>query len=370
MSVPRRVGVIGFAVAVIAATGVWSAWPAAQSIEKPAAASSLSVLSGPFLATYDFLTPELGWSVVIDYSAFRSRAWMFKTVDGGAHWEREYFTRALGDRVYLHFFDALHGFAYTGYPFRTVDGGVHWLTIDVPGTRPYVTFSSPTQGWAEAFDARGPHMYLTVDAGKHWTSLGTVPAGSGVLQPSSEIHSSPFREDCEGWLGSNGQSPSTVFVTTDCGHSWQGIEIAHMGSPVNRNVRIATSVRLVSDGGVAVFFGDTMLEAVISYDTGSTWQGLALPAAIPTSGALTLLDSTHWWVFSNGLIYKTDDSGSSWQETQPFGLPPSMSFQEARAIDRTHAWVSLASSSGLDRQSLAVTSDGGDHWELVSEPLP
>lgn len=370
MSVHRRVGVIGIAIAIIAATGVWSAWPAAQSIEKPAAASSLGVLSGPFLATYDFLTPKLGWSLVIDYSAFRSRAWMFKTVDGGTHWDREYFTRALGDRIYLHFFDPLHGFAYTGYPFRTVDGGVHWLTIDVPGSRPYVTFSSPTQGWAEAFDARGPHMYGTVDAGKHWTPLGSVPAGSGVLQPSSEIHSSPFREDCEGWLGASGLGAPAVFLTTDCGESWQSIAIAHLGGSQNPNARFATSVRLVSDGGVAVFFGDTMLQGAISYDTGSTWQGLELPAGIETPGALTLLDSTHWWVFDDGFIYKTDYAGSSWQEIQPLGLPRDMSFQEARAIDGAHAWLSLVSSSGLDRQSLAVTSDGGDHWELVSEPLP
>jgi photosystem II stability/assembly factor-like uncharacterized protein len=369
----QRLIVISAAVAVIVVAGVWYARPVWPTATPTAAESRFTVLSGSFSTTYDFLTPMLGWSLVVDYSAYRTRAWIFKTVDGGMYWERDYLVRALGDRTFLHFFDPLHGFAFTGFSYRTVDGGAHWEYIDVPGTRPYVTFASPTEGWAEAFDSRGPHLYGTVDGGKHWTLRGSAPAGAAVLLPVSETQASPFRDSCQGWLGAGKPDQPIVFLTTDCGQSWRTVPVVGLGGPLRAGGTYVTSVRLVSDGAVAVFVGDDRaqtLSAALSSDAGATWQPVFLPASLTTSNEISLLDSTNWWMFRPGSIYRTNDAGASWQEVQPSGMPKDWSLESARAVDGTHAWAVLVSGVSSEKHSLAMTADGGSHWQLVTMPLP
>ncbi len=364
----RRLGVIGAAVAIIAVAGLWYARPERTAVES-SAASNQKVLSGPFSPTYDFLTPTLGWVLVVDYSAYRTRAWIFKTVDGGARWERQYFARAVGDRTYLHFFDPLNGFAFAGFSYRTVDGGAHWLTIDVPGTRPYVTFGSPTQGWAEVFDARGPRLYATVDGGKHWSALGSAPPGSSVLQPAFETQSPTFRDNCEGWLGAGRVGRPVVFVTTDCGNSWQTIGLSAVG-PIEPDATYLTSVKLLAGGGVAVFFGTETIAALVSSDRFTTSNTVFLPAAVTTSGDITFVGSSDWWLFHAGRIYTTTDAGTSWRQVLASGLPEGWTTEAARAIDRSHAWLSLVSSADPSLRALAVTADGGAHWQTAGEPFP
>jgi photosystem II stability/assembly factor-like uncharacterized protein len=368
----QRLTVIVAAVAVIAIAGAWYVRPAWPAATKTAAESRFTVLSGSFSATYDFLTPTLGWALVVDYSAYRTRAWMFKTVDGGMSWEREYFARALGDRTFLHFFDPLHGFAFTGFSYRTVDGGVHWQNIDVPGTRPYVTFASPTVGWAETFGPGGPRLYGTVDGGKQWKLRGSAPAGAAVLQPVLESQSSAFRKSCEGWLGAGAATP-IVFLTTDCGRSWQTVRVAGRGGPVPTDRTYDTSVRLVGDGAVAVFIADDRaqtLVAALSIDAGTTWQPVLLPAPLKASSQVSLLDSMNWWMFGRGSIYTTNNAGISWQNVQPSGLPAGWNLETARAVDGTHAWAALVSGASSEKHSLAITADGGAHWQLATMPLP
>jgi hypothetical protein len=82
------------------------------------------------------------------------------------------------------------------------------------------------------------------------------------------------------------------------------------------------------------------------------------------------VDPSNWWVFSEGWVYTTNDAGYSWQHVQASGIPSGWNLQDAQAIDGTHAWSSLVSTSHPERQSLAVTADSGAHWALVSTPLP
>ena len=370
----QRFIVIVAAVAVIAIAGIWytrPAWPTATPTT--AAESRFTVLSGSFSATYDFLTPMLGWALVVDYSAYRTRAWMFKTADGGMYWEREYFARALGDRTFLHFFDPMNGFAFTGFSYRTVDGGVHWQNIDVPGTRPYVTFASPTEGWAEAFDSNGPRVYGTVDGGRRWTLRGPAPAGAAVLQPAFETQSSAFRDRCEGWLGAGHSGKPIVFLTRDCGRSWQTVTVTGLEGTLPADRTYLTSVRLVTSGDVAVFVGNDRTQTLVtalSADAGATWQPVLLPEPLTASTDVSLLDSTNWWMFRPASIYTTDDAGTSWREAKPSGLPAAWNLETARAVDGTHAWAALVSGASSEKHSLAVTADGGAHWHLVTMPLP
>ncbi len=293
----RRLSVIAAAVAAVILAGVVYVWP---TLPYPAtdgtSPSAVPTMTGPFSASFDFLTPELGWALVVDYSAYNTRFWLFHTEDGAAHWYRQYFGRAVGDRTYLHFFDARNGFAYAGRSYRTVDGGAHWLILDLPKSFAYVTFASPTNGWAEAFNRGAERLLRTTDAGTSWQPEAPVPPSAAVLQPLVEAQASPFREKGEGWLGSDRQQVPTLYLTQDGGATWQTLLLTSAGTGYSDR-SFATTVRLLPDGSVVAFVRDQdarFLGAYITPDVGTTWRPLAFPTTIGAADNISFLDSEHW----------------------------------------------------------------------------
>ena len=368
----QRLSRLAAAIAVVLVAGFIYVKP---TLPLPAAAisrSTVPTMAGPFSATFDFLTPALGWALVVDYSAYNTRFWVFRTDDGAAHWDRQYFGKAVGDRTYLHFFDARNGFAYVGRSYRTTDGGAHWLILNLPKSFSYVTFASPTDGWAEAFAGGAERLFRTTDAGLTWTRLEVVPAGSAVLQPLTEAQASPFRAGGEGWLGADHQAVPTLFVTRDGGSSWQTLELTSAGAGYSTS-SFATTVRLLPDGNVVTFVRDEnarLLGAYLTPDGGATWRLLSFPAIVGVADNISFLDSEHWWMFHAGSIYRTDDAGGSWLYVKASGLPDGWTFAGARAIDQRHAWWTLTSSESSILTALALTFDGGAHWSVVSVPMP
>lgn len=367
----RRLSVIAAAIAAVILAGLVYIRPGLPSAVANTTPGAVPTMSGPFSATFDFLTPSLGWAMVVDYSAYNTRFWLFRTDDGAAHWDRQYFGKAVGDRTYLHFFDAENGFAYAGHSYRTTDGGAHWFVLNLPKSFSYVTFASPTNGWAEAYAGGSERLFRTTDAGTSWTPENAVPQGAAVLQPLSEAQASPFRANGEGWLGSDQQHAPTLFVTHDAGASWQALLLPLAGIAASRS--FATTVRLLPDGSVVAFVRDEnarFLSADITPDGGTTWASFAFPATLGAADNVTFLDSDHWWLFHSGSIYRTDDAGSSWQYIKASGLPDGWNFAGARAIDGRHAWWTLISSASSVLTALALTFDGGSHWSVVSIPMP
>jgi photosystem II stability/assembly factor-like uncharacterized protein len=371
VSVARRLAVIGAALATTAVAGIWYANPQAPWLLSQVSVERPSALTGPYTPTYDFITPSTGWALVVDYSALTTRFFVFHTTDGAAHWYKQYVGKARGDRPYLHFFDANHGFAYAGFSYRTVDGGAHWRQIKVPGPQPYVTFASPTDGWAETFKAGSQHLYRTGDGGNTWILAGAAPPSSEELQPLAEVgQSSRFRESGEGWLGAIHQLAPTVFVTADGGATWQPVELF----PTFGTDYYDTMVRLIPGRAVVAFVSDGMghqLGALLSLKDGSSWAGLSFPFVDLSPDELTFVDADHWWLFHSGSVYTTDDGGRSWLYLHELAFPGSTwRSDHARGIDHQHAWWALTSTANSEVSALVMTSDGGEHWGMVTAPQP
>jgi photosystem II stability/assembly factor-like uncharacterized protein len=329
-------------------------------------------MSGPYSATYDFVTPSLGWALVLEYSRFSTNYWIFKTTDGARHWQEQHAGQAEGGRTYIHFFDDLYGFAYAGVAYRTVDGGVHWQTVEVPGSIPYVTFASPTRGWAEGFEVGSHHLYTTADGGVTWTRLPTDLPGAAVLEPIFEIQSSAFRENGEGWLGAGYLESPVVYLTADGGASWRTIALP---SPRTRpqGPGYLTSPRLLPSGGVLVLISDDsthVLAAFFSSDRGGSWREVSFPIAVTTSDDLSFVDASHWWKLRSGQIYKTSDAGITWTPVSVSGLPNGWRYEAAHAFDAQHAWWAMVAFAKSTLSALAMTSDGGRHWRMVNPPQP
>jgi photosystem II stability/assembly factor-like uncharacterized protein len=334
--------------------------------------SPVPVLSGPYSATYDFITPSLGWALVVDYSTFSTNYWIFKTTDGARHWQEQHVGRAEGGRTYLHFFDDQHGFAYAGISYRTEDGGAHWQEVEVPGSIPYITFASPALGWAEAFEVGTQFLYMTTNGGATWTLLPTRLPGAAVLQPIFAIQSSTFRPSGEGWLGAGFLPSAVVYLTIDAAASWRTFEL-----PTPRTTAAGpgylTSPRLVPEGGVVVLVSDQsarVLDAFLSSDRGTSWREVRFPIELTVSDGMSFVDASNWLVFRSGQIYKTTDAGVMWSAVSMTGLPDGWRYESARAIDAQHAWWAMVSSTRSTDSALAMTSDGGRHWRMLKPPQP
>ncbi len=372
----RAVPLIAAAIAVIVVAGVFYIHSVVPSPTAAPTSPHIPVMSGPYTPTYDFLTPSLGWALILDYGTFSTTLsthfWVFKTTDGARHWQEQAAGQAEGGQTYLHFFDDQHGFAYAGFSYRTEDGGAHWQTVEVPGSTPYVTFATPTLGWAEDFEVGSERLYMTTDGGLTWTLLHSKQPGASVLQPIFEIQSSAFRESGEGWLGAGYLPDPIVYLTVDGGASWRTITIP-FPSAVPSGPGYETSARLVPGGGVLVLVSDEtarLLGAFFSSDRGGSWRQVTFPVAVKTSDDLSLVDTTHWWFLQNGQLYKTTNAGIAWTHVSPVGLPDGWRFEAARAIDAQHAWWSMISSAKSTLSALAVTADGGSHWTTVNVPQP
>ncbi len=363
--------VIATAVATIGAAGIWYASPEMPSLIDQATVTQPSTLTGPFTPTYAFLTPSLGWALVVDYSALTTRFFVFHTTDGAAHWYKQYVGKARGDRPYLHFFDAQHGFAYAGFSYRTVDGGAHWQAINVPGSQPYVNFASPTEGWAQTFRGGAQHIYRTGDGGRIWNEVKATPPGSGAAQPVLEPQTSTFSNDCEGWLGATAtESPATVFVTRDCGATWRSQSLMSNVAPGSW---YETAVKRVSGNLVVAFVSDIaghVLSAFSTADHGDTWRGVAFPTRVSAPEAVSFVDAQHWWILGSGAIYTSNNAGSLWTHVHGSGIPEGWQFDVGQGIDAYHAWGILTSTAKSQLSRLVITTDGGSFWSVVSPPQP
>ena len=368
----RHLSVIATAVAAIAIAGIWYAGPVLPSLVGQVAVMQPSTLTGPFTATYDFLTPAQGWAIVVDYSALNTRFFIFHTDDGAAHWYKQYVGHAKGDRPYLHFFDGNNGFAYVGLSYRTVDGGAHWYPIRVPGSQPYVSFASATYGWAEWSRAGAQSLYRTYDGGVTWTDMGAPASSADSILPVLEPQTATFSGGgCQGGMGAaTTGSPATVFITNDCGDNWTSTALL---APDVAGTTYETAVRMIPGDSMVAFVSDgatNVIGAFISPDGGDNWRGVPFPARLSAPEAVSVVDLDHWWILGGGAVYTSEDGGILWVHVTESGVPAGWQIELGGAIDAYRAWGILTSAGNPQVSRLAMTADGGEHWMVVSAPQP
>ncbi len=357
--------VIGAALAIMAVAGVLYLRTEAPGPTTPIVPAPIRFMNGPYTATYDFITPSLGWALVTSYGDSPGLYLVFRTTDGAAHWTRQLAGSGHNfPRLEVRFFDARSGFLYADLIYRTVDGGDHWHVVAVPGASSFVDFASSVDGWAQVFEQDATYLYRTTDGGKSWSRMGLSPQPQSLLLPA-------FRASGEGWLGSDQQDVPRVFVTMNGGASWQTIEFNnYWPSP---GVTYETTVRLLPHAALVVFVMNEhggAFNEFKSLDQGDTWFEFSLPAGASPSDEITFIDAEHWWVFHAATAYTTDDSGRSWTQAYGSRTPSSWVVQGGRGIDRTHAWQSLISEANSQMSALAITADLGGHWRMVSAPQP
>ena len=375
----RAIPLIAAALAVMIVLSLVYLRPASRSSGAVLRVPTVSSLDQRFWPTYDFVTPSLGWALVIVTGT--STALVYRTTDGAKSWHRQFSVTApnLGGLA-IHFFDKDHGIFYAGRLFRTSDGGAHWNVISLPDGTPSFSFASSTSGWAVDLAVPSRTVYATRDGGLTWNAVGTAPGlGFGAKGGSGFTD---FRSDGEGWLGANAAEP-TVYATFDGGASWRAIALPVPHVPVTNPIPgkpyladYTTFARLLPGGGVAVEIdAPAGASAFISSDRGLSWEQIPLPPTPQTFGDVSFVDARHWWASRWSLLYKTSDAGRTWHSVHTV-VPDYLGdwqFDPAHVIDAGHAWLTMrspASGRGPTVTGLSMSADGGASWNPVNVPQP
>lgn len=382
----RAMPLIAAALTAIVVAGVIYVHPAVlSSPAKPAAkASRPLLLSNQYSATYDFVTPSVGWALVLGRLAGSSNLSVYSTSDAAKHWSKQLAASSTTDGLsWIEFFDRVHGVIASGSPsvlYRTGDAGVHWELLQVPGNAlSSIMFSDPLHGWmisvSDTSSGFAHQYFATVDGGTSWSER-TLPSWAvGMNKGGGE--EMQFRRPADGWLGASGDLP-IVYSSIDGGASWQPHPLpirppslsAGKPFPPSGVNAVNTTVALLPQVGVLAIVDDYLGRlAYTSFDGGSTWRALAPPPGETTFTDFAYQDAFHWWAMRFGTLWKTSDAGQSWkqvsQQTDDWDYRPLV-------IDAKNAFALLVGSPGnqVAGSGLAMTSDGGLHWKQVDAPQP
>lgn len=344
---------------------------------------------------------------------------IYRTDDGGAHWQRQVSLTTLPESpVWLHFFNRQVGVvaatvgpvapssAYHGARsilFRTVNGGKHWEKLPLPegysiDTRS-ISFPDPTHGWlwfgGGAAGSMSVEMYRTGDGGRHWIHIACATFSGAPPGKRCNLHSGidfggdkeflTFSNALDGWLTvfSNGGIP-TILHSQDGGRTWRDQRVGlppgiRPPGPKDTVFPLGTfdAPHLFGREGVLAervgFYQPkpqanwAYLYLVRSHDAGQTWQFYER-VPVPDPSVNQYLDAQHWIFVARSTTWMTNDGGRAWTRT-PLHLPQGLQLTALSFTDPRRGWA-LAEPhgqiGGLDAATaLLHTNDGGRTWSKL-----
>ncbi|SPE24608.1 Glycosyl hydrolase, BNR repeat-containing protein [Candidatus Sulfopaludibacter sp. SbA6] len=242
--------------------------------------------------------------------------------------------------------------AASGGIFKTTDGGIHWEpvfdgqpvssvgSLAIAPSDPNVVWAGTGETFIRSHISVGAGIYKSMDAGKTWTLMGLEKTGRiGRLLIDPRNPDIVFA--CALGHAYGPQPERGVFRTVDGGRSWEQVLSVDPNTGCSDMAMDPANPRIL-------FAGMWQLEL-------HTWNRTS---GGPGSG-----------------LYKSTDGGATWQHLTGRGLPNSplgkIGLAMARRSSRVYALIETGDGvpydgKPTDRGQLWKSDDGGDRWELMS----
>lgn len=241
----------------------------------------------------------------------------------------------------------------SGGIFKTIDGGIHWEAIfdsqpvssigslAIAPSDPSTVWAGTGEAWIRSHISVGQGIYKSTDAGKTWKLMGLEKTGR-----IGHIAIDPKNPDivlaCAVGHAYGPQLERGVFRTTDGGAHWERVLFVDENCGCSDMVMDANNPRIL-------FAGMWPFEI-------HTW---GRESGGPGSG-----------------LYVSRDEGATWKKITGHGLPTRMTGKWALAIARSNSnriYALIETGDGVpykgqetDRGKLWRSDDGGENWRLVS----
>lgn len=290
------------------------------------------------------------------------RETILKTTDSGQSWNLEY----AGNSIYdwqcindLEFCTETHGFAVGdhGQLLETNDAGESWQAIEttVQTDLNQVVFADSLNGFIFMYDT---NCLKTTDGGNSWA----LEVLSDEL-PRGYIYDCYFINETTGFVFINENWPDYtgyIYRTSDVGITWDSVyldETAYTGK---------FSFFDEQQGMIACPTAQYLTKVLLTDDGGITWNEIEQPW-LPwwSTYAFTYLNQNNTISAGmNGMIYKSYDSGSSWQAKQSRLF--SGEILEVQFLDENIGYaLTDAGGGGVAGIGIKKTVDGGNNWNYI-----
>lgn len=264
---------------------------------------------------------------------------LFRSFDQGENWERipnsPYYLQAIS------FVDSMNGWAHNSYEiYRTIDGGLTWKK-----EKRLFPINSLSVVDNERILAVGKEMLFTVDGGRKWQKLKSIPR---------EFKSTYF---VNSEIGHAVDKYGIFFLTRDGGETWSQKPCPLSNGASLWGIEGVKCFAFTKNGrGFAINQNGTLC---ITRDLGEKW-------AMVSEGRYTALsfasDEIGWVVGENGAIMKTIDGGDTWIHIARGQMP-----NKLHSVNFANSKVGWAvGQNGV----ILNTKDGGESWNLQENILP
>lgn len=398
----RRYWMIGLLLLLVAC----QSGPAGQAPDAPATAPG-NPPSAPapgqaenslYPASIEMVDEQHGWAIA------QGRAGLYRTADGGQTWtsvtppgaessfDLDLVARSQ-DRAWLVLtqHEAGEGFAPV-VVFRTVDGGAQWERAQfVTAFRSLygssVHFLDDQHGFVlvepeHGMSSRPGVLYGTTDGGRSWTEV----AGADRVPFAGKVG---FSSGSTGWIVGHQVSttPELLAFTADGGLTWT-VQDPPQPPPDFPPGQVSVASPPLPVGGrlllhAAFWPGSARADAYRSllYTVDAPGQPWVFLTDLPDSGALSFLPEGHGWLWAGapqntgstapvtGAFRITADGGHTWAEVKPESslqglLDQGYNIVQLDFVSARTGWA-LLRSPGPNPPRLARTTDGGKTWTVL-----
>jgi photosystem II stability/assembly factor-like uncharacterized protein len=337
------------------------------------------------------------------------------STDSGRHWTVAPLPNCVCEVFWMSFVDAEHGFltGRSDVMLTTRDGGGTWEQRTVPRGTYVVDFTDDLHGHALAleqgvttYDIR---LFDTGDGGSSWSPGGIVPilivvttqasGATSIVPPALFVH---FVDAKAGYVaaiaGNLAQSSATTAdlildATTDGGLTWKTVLTQYSSAQCDSYVPPGSTPIpvLMEPGGTGWAKG-----GLRTTDGGATWRDVS-PSALreniktayyPSGYTDSYFNGDHAWqagVYSSQnscadhvTTFGTADGGRTWTHSAaiPLQVPAGHRFAGLEldfiSADTGWLWLPYPKQGGgfapaVDQGTLYGTSDGGAHWQHVTD---
>jgi photosystem II stability/assembly factor-like uncharacterized protein len=244
----------------------------------------------------------------------------------------------------IHFINSNIGWAIgnNGNLLQTKDGGKNWEKINFPNDENLIAikFVNEKVGWISTEWA----VYKTSDSGRIWT----VQIKDSTLSKFNKID---FTDTLHGWV--TGPTNGSLYKTENGGSSWTLINVNTVGRIVDIHFLNHMEGWIVSAGG----------KIFKTRDSGISWEKTTY---VRFAWKLNLLDNNTCFVGNNiyasslgndsANIYRTDDGGKNWKKQE---IP------KVDAVIKIH-FENKNTGFAICDIHLCYTDNGGNQWNKLN----
>jgi photosystem II stability/assembly factor-like uncharacterized protein len=243
--------------------------------------------------------------------------------------------------------------AASGGIFKTTDGGVHWEPIfdaepvssigslAVAASDPNIVWAGTGESFIRSHISVGNGIYKSVDAGKTWTPMGLEKSGR-IANVLIDPRNSNMVLACALGHAYGPQPERGIFRTTDGGKSWEKVLFVDENTGCSDMAMDPNNPRIL-------FAGMWQLEI-------RTWTRTS---GGPGSG-----------------LFKSTDQGATWKRLEGHGLPkPPVGRIAVRVAQRdsNRVYALIESGDGVPMNGKSTqngqlwrSDDGGENWQLIN----